>query len=735
MSETPGTHPPTPLRSALKTDDEAVRTPPASGTLKAVQIADPVPEDYIEDDSHHGKQRRGLQTAPARRLSGRRSASASPALRPVEDSALTSHHHSHRRNYQSERILARVGEWLEHERKKMTTRKLKPRRRKSKSPPSNQTTEATAESSSQALRERSNSVSSQSSDISFDGLQRILETSMASMGLSSLPKYSPRIGPKHRRPSSRTSLHRTASSDTDYIDGDAIVPSCDAWLDNSKTMSYTGGSASTEDLSIKAEKEKEAWTAFKNEILRIAHTLRLKGWRRIPLGSGEAMSVERLSGALTNAVYVVTPPADIPPLDGKKPPTKVLLRVYGPQVEHLIDRENELQVLQRLARKKIGPRLLGTFKNGRFEQFFNAITLTPPNLREPETSRQIAKRMRELHEGIKVLLHERENGASVWKNWDQWLDNVGRITSFLDKELDNTPEGERRMSAAHAWKANGYVCGVPWEQFKDVVVRYRAHLNSFYKDKRALKDRLVFAHNDTQYGNILRIRPDDEKSPLLQPANKHKQLIVIDFEYAGPNTAGHEFANHFTEWMYNYHDPVAPFACHADRYPSLEEQKRFIRAYVDHRPQFPLANSTPYMTPVDSNTPSGTATPSLQPTPSSSSIVDFMLDARYPGGDWGAVEKAREEQIDQQVREFIDEARLWQPANSAQWIAWGIVQAKVPGLDGNPADEEPGADEFDYLSYAQERAMFFWGDCVQLGLVKLEDLPEGLQAKVKLVKY
>lgn len=231
------------------------------------------------------------------------------------------------------------------------------------------------------------------------------------------------------------------------------------------------------------------------------------------------------------------------------------------------------------------------------------------------------------------------------------------------------------------------------------------------------------------------MKPDDEKSPLLQPANKHKQLVVIDFEYAGPNTAGYEFANHFTEWMYNYHDPVAPFALHVDRYPSAEEQKRFIRAYVDHRPQFPLASSTPRLTPVDSGVPSAAVTPSLQPTASSSSIVDFMLDARYPGGDWSAVEKAREEQIGQQVRELIDETRLWQPANSAFWIAWGIVQAKVPGLDGNPADEEPGADEFDYLSYAQDRAMFFWGECVQLGLVKLEDLPEGLQAKVKLVKY
>ncbi|KAL6820906.1 kinase-like domain-containing protein [Trichoderma sp. SZMC 28015] len=739
MSETP-THPPAPLRSALKMDDEAVRTPPASGTLKAVQIADPVPEDYIEDDSHHGKQRR--PAAPARRLSGRLSATASPAIRPVDDTALSSHHHSHshRRNHQSERILAQVGEWLERERQKALARKQKPRRRKSKSPPSDQA-QAEAGAASTApippTRERSNSTSSQSSDISFDGLQHILESSMASMGLTTLPKYSPRVGPKHRRPGSRSALHRTASSDTDYVDGDAIVPSCDAWLDNSKTMSYTGGaSISTDDVSAqatKAEKEKEAWTVFKNEILRIAHTLRLKGWRRIPLGSGESMAVERLSGALTNAVYVVTPPADLPQADGRKPPTKVLLRVYGPQVEHLIDRENELQVLQRLARKKIGPRLLGTFKNGRFEQFFNAITLTPLNLREPETSRQIAKRMRELHDGVEVLLHERENGPGVWKNWDQWLDNVGRITSFLDKELEKTPEAERRNSIAHAWKINGYVCGVPWEQFREVVIKYRAHLNNCYKGHRAIKDRLVFAHNDTQYGNILRIRPDDEKSPLLQPANKHKQLVVIDFEYAAPNTAGLEFANHFTEWMYNYHDPVIPFACHADRYPSLEEQKRFIRAYVDHRPQFPQASSTPRLTPLD--TPSAAATPSLLPTTSSSSIVDFMLDARYPGGDWGAVEKAREEQAEQQVRELIEEARLWQPANSAQWIAWGIVQAKVPGLDGTPVEEEPGADEFDYLSYAQDRAMFFWGDVVQLGLVKLEELPEALRARIKIVKY
>ena len=50
--------------------------------------------------------------------------------------------------------------------------------------------------------------------------------------------------------------------------------------------------------------------------------------------------------------------------------------------------------------------------------------------------------------------------------------------------------------------------------------------------------------SETQYGNILRHIPQGD-SPLLLPANEHKQLAVIDFEYANANVRGLEFANHF----------------------------------------------------------------------------------------------------------------------------------------------------------------------------------------------
>lgn len=262
------------------------------------------------------------------------------------------------------------------------------------------------------------------------------------------------------------------------------------------------------------------------------------------------------------------------------------------------------------------------------------------------------------------------------------------------------------------------------------------------------------------------------ESPLLLPANEHKQLVVIDFEYASANLPGLEFANHFTEWCYNYHDPVASHVCNTRNYPTVEEQRRFIRSYVNHRPQFnPRASATP------------AAVPSLGP---SSSISEFMLDSRAPPQGYQEEEKRRETAVEQQIEHLMQETKLWRIANTAQWVAWGIVQAQLPELDAkNTSDAEGGSgeqraahlssdrlspeadkmaeaahdkrpeglvaeaalngeemnhqdddeEEFDYLAYAQERAMFFWGDVLALGLVKKEELPGSLLMKVKTVEY
>ena len=272
----------------------------------------------------------------------------------------------------------------------------------------------------------------------------------------------------------------------------------------------------------------------------------------------------------------------------------------------------------------------------------------------------------------------------------------------------------------------------------------------------------------TQYGNLLRLEPSGE-SPLLLPANEHKQLIVIDFEYASANVPGLEFANHFTEWCYDYHSS-RPYVLNTNRYPTPEEQHRFLKAYVQHRPP---SRTLPSMSPL-SEAGHGP----------SSSISTFMLDSRVPIAQMEE-EKRQDEAVESEVKKLLTETRLWRIANSAQWVAWGIVQAKVSGmdqaleaeknstpksedaiirapsirLDSDPLGQENEVlaqdphgkrpesreevpeegqeeeEEFDYLGYAQERAMFFWGDVLQLGIVKGEDLPAELLNKVKVVNY
>ncbi|KAL9043233.1 MAG: hypothetical protein Q9180_000015 [Flavoplaca navasiana] len=638
---------------------------------------------------------------------------------------------------------------------------------------------------------RQSSELSDDDSLALEKLEKILSTNLQLDSDSQTVSASRKASLVTRKSSIRRSIRKKStgvSSDTEYQDGDMLVPSADVTLDNSKTLSYTGGADSSQvDLvgsSKKSKKERDAWVQFKNEIVRLTHTLKCKGWRRVPL-EGADIEVERLSGALTNAVYVVSPPKDLSQLlpnrndstlslANKRPPAKLLLRIYGPQVEHLIDRDNELQILRRLARKRIGPRLLGTFANGRFEEFFNAVTLTAKDLRNPETSKQIAKRMRELHEGIELLPEERTAGPFVWRNWDSWVGRCAEVISWLDEKMIAGQQGTEGKGA-DAWKQRGLVCGVEWPVFRKTVDRYRKWLEDQYGGSDAVKDSLVFAHNDTQYGNLLRLKPSGE-SPLLMPANEHKQLIVIDFEYASANVPGLEFANHFTEWCYNYHEPSSSYALRERGYPRVEEQHRFLKAYVQHRPFRPSLSTQSSST-------------SLRPT-LSHSVSSFMLDSRAPPAQLAEDEKGREERVENEVRRLMHEARIWRPANSAMWVAWGIVQAKVEGMDealqakktaegGDvsggkrtsgapeaesshmtpesknmakdeqenqkeeareaPAEGPEAEDEeeagFDYLGYAQQRAMFFWGDMLQMGLVGKEELPKEVRAKAKVVDY
>lgn len=221
-------------------------------------------------------------------------------------------------------LVAKVLEWLQAERLKRARHKSQSKRPAYPSStialPALEDTQGAGVLGSTHERSRSPSEASEGAQ-ALNKLEQILADHV-------MLEIDKKPTPSHERQTSYFPRRRTSSiwklrkgsnavsSDSDYQDGDARIPTAEVVLDNSKTLAYTGGAAESEiDLPGKGKrsaKDKEGWVEFKNEIVRLAHTLRLKGWRRVPLNRGADIEVERLSGALTNAVYVVSPPKHLP---------------------------------------------------------------------------------------------------------------------------------------------------------------------------------------------------------------------------------------------------------------------------------------------------------------------------------------------------------------------------------------------------------------------------------------
>jgi len=146
---------------------------------------------------------------------------------------------------------------------------------------------------------------------------------------------------------------------------------------------------------------------------------------------------------------------------------------------------------------------------------------------------------------------------------------------------------------------------------------------------------------------------------------------------------------------------------HERRHPTENEMRNFLRAYVEH---------------------------SLRGPPKAEVGGAFNLDARVPAGK----EQERKGEVEKEVDRLLEEARVWRAASSAMWAAWGIVQAKLPlDAEGEGEQKVNGEEEFDYLLYAQQRALLFWGDCLSLGVfteTEIDVLEPGLLERVKIIR-
>ncbi|CAR28720.1 hypothetical protein ZYGR_0U00780 [Zygosaccharomyces rouxii] len=454
---------------------------------------------------------------------------------------------------------------------------------------------------------------------------------------------------------------------------------------------------------------------LQDDVLNTIQNLRIPKWYvRGSMGVSpldrNKIKMTKITGAMTNVIYKVEYPG-LPSL---------LLRVYGPNIDTIIDREYELQVLARLSRRNIGPSLYGCFQNGRFEQFLeNATTLGKDDIRNWKTSQRIARRMKELHTGVPLMKSEREQGPVCWIKIEKWLENIEQRGEQWVNDVSNVQK----------W----LMCR-DWPTFKKAVLRYRDWLYS--RGLPYVRQGLVFCHNDTQYGNLLLSSPvipldnvdpviSNPKSasssstvsslfpqssnvsleqilnPPIQEQSQDSKLVVIDFEYAGANPAAYDLANHFSEWMYDYNS-AEPYKCFASQFPTREQMLNFLYCYVSHlrnKNAVPIDDEVRYYY---------------------NAIIKWRATAQLFWSLWGVLQSGK---LDAPSAQLNDEkerpsggkyifTEMDEPSDALETPEATSESSSEKGVD---------IDSFDYLSYSRHKIELFWGDLLQMGVVERDD--------------
>ncbi|KAJ7630606.1 choline kinase, cytoplasm [Roridomyces roridus] len=296
------------------------------------------------------------------------------------------------------------------------------------------------------------------------------------------------------------------------------------------------------DVSLEARHYKQA--SFASSLLYCLRSLKVPTWTKADI-KPQDIRIHKVSGSMTNA------------------PRTVLLRVYGPSSGNLISRPRELHTLHILSSQyHIGPRVYGTFENGRIEEYFESTTLTASDIRQPKISRWIGARMAELHSvDIDAVESSSDWEISAKKNVQAWLPPARQVLA-----LPNVPGTLRRDFDLDGFKKD-------WDKYMQWLATV---------DDPDRGSRRVYAHNDAQYGNLLLLSKRNDKVP------EHRQLIVVDFEYGAPAPAAFDIANHFHEWTANYHGE-RPHILDPTRYPTTQERYNFYRAYLQHSTCSPLS--------------------------------------------------------------------------------------------------------------------------------------------------
>ncbi|MCB9793158.1 MAG: phosphotransferase [Alphaproteobacteria bacterium] len=243
----------------------------------------------------------------------------------------------------------------------------------------------------------------------------------------------------------------------------------------------------------------------------------------------EGAELAVIGGGITNRLFRLRAPG--------RPP--LLVRVYGPNTELVIDREGENRLLARLSREGFGPTYHGRFRNGRIEGYWEGFRpLEPQEMGQPGLREGIARRLAALHN-----FPPGDPQPRLWQTLGAWMQTA--------RQLDFEGADRRRHAA------------LALDRYAEALVQLEARFHRGLAAHPGAQAgvRAVLAHNDLLSGNI-----------LLHEASG--ELRFVDYEYGATSYAAFDVANHFCEYAGFDSDFARGF-------PDRAAREAFAAAYLD----------------------------------------------------------------------------------------------------------------------------------------------------------
>lgn len=327
-------------------------------------------------------------------------------------------------------------------------------------------------------------------------------------------------------------------------------------------------------------------------------------------------------GGLTNLVFVVTSNKEVFP-------NPIVFRKFSVQ-EGIIDKERETKVFIEMSKRRIGPHCYASNEHYRLEKYFNARHISNEEYKEPEIRRKLAKRLANFH---KIHVDGVDKA--------HWL-----VNEFNDPNFFDTFETKCRQTILYNSD----------EQKK--IDELRISISNEEKDfiKRILPTQeVVFSHNDLVSANIL-------------VSNEDKDVMFIDYEYAGYNFRGFDIGSIFKAAIRVNNYPQVPHTQFVDaHFPSDAELKEFIEYYIaftDMAEDEQIRSSNIF-------------------------ISDYDLFSEY------LLMTYDKEELQKRINQLLKETKIGIMAAFYYWMIWAVKMSKNPDND------------FDYIDYAEKQWVYY----------------------------